>query len=88
MFCVIQAEELGKLKEKTHKDLWKEDLETFLSELDVRLGNGGMTLYIYITLCAFIYTFGKKKNSTHSITTTQFCRELSRKRRKKKHLEQ
>ena len=28
-------EELRLLKEKTHKDLWTDDLEAFLSELDV-----------------------------------------------------
>ncbi len=31
----VQVEELRLLKEKTHKDLWSDDLDAFLAELEV-----------------------------------------------------
>lgn len=36
MFVFLKVEELLILKEKTPKDLWKEDIDAFMEELEVR----------------------------------------------------
>lgn len=37
LLIIFQAEELRILREKTPKDLWNEDIETFLAELEVNI---------------------------------------------------